>query len=493
MSVAYVIELPLTFPEGIHCGAGSFYNSLLLARDGAGHPVLNGSSLAGTLRALYRQHLLSHHSPDQAADYVERLFGRALSQDVQQASSHDLASCVRVSNYRLDLGHAHVDRRTFHLRDRHRGTVASRGLFQIEAAPPGTRCRLVVWIHERTSVLAAVTESQILEFIGLVHHQFEAGILLGGNSNRGLGRAVIAPGHQARWQRFDLAELASHAEYLEAHLAWRRGESLPGLKDRPVGTPRSAPDALEFCITCEVSRGQDILVADGQAEDVQMEPQRVLCQDGNYFWRIPGSSVRGLFKQWMTRLAARAGYSVGDNAARYERDAYTGVNVGWAIANTDERKEGSEPNCPIGSLFGTLGMPGRIKFTDAYIRCSHAEHSRCTESQMRTHVAVDRVTGGAAEGMLFSNRVLTSEASPFLLSISIQRPRDHEVQWLAQTLVALHIGLLRLGSSKSSGRITVKNWSSRADGPLVSRFKTILQQAGIGPGAGENMTGEIVA
>lgn len=479
MSLVYVIELPILFPAGIHCGAGSLYNSLLLARDGAGQPVLNGSSLAGVLRSLYMKYLASRLSPNDATEQVERLFGRALNHRKRDSKSVDIASCVRVSNYRLDLGHADVTERTFHLRDRHRGTVAEGGLFSMEATPPGTRCRMVVWIHQQTSDLAAVTEDQILELMHLVHERFKTGLHIGGSSNRGMGMGVIADGEHARSKRFDLTNLESHAEYLEAHLAWRRGEHVPGLSNFVSAATLKTDDSVEFQLSFAIPTGQDILVADGQASDVQLEPQRVLAHDGNYYWRIPGSNFRGLFKQWMLRLATRSGFPVGDRRATYNRDEYTGENVGWAFAPAEQRIKGQASGCPIGSLFGTLGMPGRIKLSDAYIACSHAENEQCNESQLRMHVAVDRVTGGAAEGMLFSNRVLTSEANPFSLSITIRKPQPHEIRWLAQSIVALHIGLLRVGSSKSSGRLAVTGWHGTPNHKLTAEFDSILQKAGI--------------
>lgn len=81
------------------------------------------------------------------------------------------------------------------------------------------------------------------------------------------------------------------------------------------------------------------------------------------------------------------------------------------------------------------------------------------------HVAVDRVTGGAAEGMLFSNTVLIAGAdgkSPvFEVTMRIEKPKSDnahqrwrdDMRWLAATLQALHLGILRVGSSKSSGRL----------------------------------------
>ncbi len=67
------------------------------------------------------------------------------------------------------------------------------------------------------------------------------------------------------------------------------------------------------------------------------------------------------------------------------------------------------------------------------------------------HVAVDRVTGGAAKGLLFKNRVLTNSRGyqpTFQFRLQINQPLESELRWLVQALLALHLGILRIGSSR---------------------------------------------
>ena len=73
------------------------------------------------------------------------------------------------------------------------------------------------------------------------------------------------------------------------------------------------------------------------------------------------------------------------------------------------------------------------------------------------HVAVDRITGGAAESMLFDNAVLTSEDIDFFdVLVWVRNPELREIIWLKRSLQAMHDGLIRIGSSKSSGRLTIR-------------------------------------
>ena len=116
--------------------------------------------------------------------------------------------------------------------------------------------------------------------------------------------------------------------------------------------------------------------------------------------------------------------------------------------------------CPVANLFGSLFQAGRIHISDAYAPCSLAADGwGLAEEQVRKHVAVDRITGGAAESMLFDNTVLTAypngESPRFEVTMRIQEPTEEEARWLAGALRALDLGILRVGSSKSSGRMAI--------------------------------------
>ncbi len=103
--------------------------------------------------------------------------------------------------------------------------------------------------------------------------------------------------------------------------------------------------------------------------------------------------------------------------------------------------------------FGDLDHPGRLKLSDGLAFCSTGKEG---EAQMRVHVAVDRVTGGAGKGLLFKNKVLTNTTSTkptFQFVLQISNPNEDELRWLVKSLLALHLGILRIGSSKSSGRL----------------------------------------
>jgi hypothetical protein len=88
---------------------------------------------------------------------------------------------------------------------------------------------------------------------------------------------------------------------------------------------------------------------------------------------------------------------------------------------------------------------------------------------LRAHVAVDRITGGASEGFFFTNSVLSGEVK-FPVTITVQDPGEDEVRWLRSTLRALHVGILRVGSSKAGGRLRLAG-EVKAAGPFAELLK----------------------
>ncbi len=450
--------VPLVFPAGIAPGEGSNYNLLRIARDGAGRPILRGTALAGCLRHAWSKYV--QHQGSEAQARVNRFFGVALGRDVEDDA---LESRLQVSDCVLDAGSKDTPVRTHHLRNRHTGVVADGGLFSLEVCPPQTRTALTLWLRDD-----ADSSDEALEFLQVLAGLLQDGLTLGGNSARGIG--LVRVDGPMQYRVFDLGRVDQCAAWLDEHRAWRETPTR-----MPSGMPFQAAEikdaALVVDFKLEIPRGQDLLVGDGQGMNYEIEPQRVTAADGHVYWRLPGASLRGLFRAWVNRLAARQTQPVADHAGRQQRvwrgellpptEELNGANLGWCFLPKDERRHGvASTGCPVAALFGSLFQAGRIFISDAYARCSRDDDAGLpTEEQRRTHVAVDRITGGAAESMLFENTVLTAYAngtSPqFKVTMRVENATEQEARWLATTLRALDLGLLRVGSSKSSGRLAL--------------------------------------
>lgn len=447
--------MSLQFPAGIAPGEGAEFNTLTIARDGNGDPVLRGTALAGALRNAWTQHLVQSDGNADAAEAAAReIFGFASDDE----SGGNAESRVRVGDAVIQTGSQPTVTRTYHLRNRHTGAVVDGGLFSLEACPRGSSTIVAIWLHDDDESPGRSTEF-LQTLVGLL----QSGITLGGKSARGIGIVQLDPAETV-YRIYDLTNAEDHAQYLDDFRQWKSPQ-----KNRPGGDVLLADSAasanhLSVNLTLQIPRGQDLLVGDGQGLEHEMEPQRVVGADGKEYWRLPGASLRGLFRGWIARLAARDGRPVADSLARHQAELrgnngetrLTGENLGWCFLPRSDRQHGTATtDCPVSDLFGSLIKPGRIHISDAYaVRSPHGG-----EEQARMHVAVDRITGGAAESMLFENTVLTAHSgatSPqFDVTIRITEPQSCEADWLAKTLLALHVGVVRVGSSKSSGRLEI--------------------------------------
>lgn len=466
-SVVHRLSLHLGFPEGVRPGAGKTAgNQLVLARDGAGRAVLRGSALAGALRhGLARRRGVSSTSDD-----VNDLFG--LPCDRKQNLEAGKPSRMRVSDVVLAGPEATTTLRHHNSIDRHFGSVRDGGLFSMEALPPGTSGHAVLELHADEDVTGKALAS--LRDLAAV---LDAGLVLGGSSARGIGRVALV--QRPLYRRFDLRDVEEHAVFLDERLETRRGR-FP-VSGEPLAEAESSSGSLRVELLLGIPRGQDFLIGGGDVLDFEMEPQRSVDASGKEHWRLPGSSLRGVFRAWMTRLAARERWPVGDQAQPAgERKSATGAEVMWCFKDKKQREEiqdrlATRPNvatlrtlveCPIAQLFGSGFARGRIHFSDALALAEDGHVAR------RKHVAIDRITGGANDGFLFENKVLVHSRLSFAVVIHVHDPTESEAKWLAATIRALDRGLVRVGSSKAGGRLALLE-RPRAMGPCHEHFETI--------------------
>lgn len=449
----HLLQLNVEFPSGIAPGEDAAFNHLRVARNGRGDTVLRGSSLAGAIRNAWRKKLVrSGLTTAQVDDRVTWFFGRA-SGDEDDFGIGD-PSPLQVSDCVLNAGKVSTSIRTHHLRNRHRGTVVDGGLFSLETCPPGTHTNISFWLTDNS-----LSQEEATDFLKTLIGLFREGLTLGGKSARGVGSVKLAG--PAAYRVYDLTQADGYAEWLDDHSKWRQNPSIVLGKQSLESDDHASADSLFVEFSLSIPRGQDILIGDGKGLDHEIEPQRVTAVDEKTYWRLPGSSLRGVFRSWMTHLAAREGKAVADSVNRPQRDeTLSGDNLGWYFLPPEQRRHGiAKTDCPIAALFGSLFQASRIHISDAYAELQTTEKKTAKHEQIRMHVAVDRITGGAAEGMLFENTVLVGDgtSSPvFPVAIRIEDPTEDEARWLAATLRALDLGILRVGSSKSSGRLGLR-------------------------------------
>jgi len=461
----HALTFEVVFPNGLCAGRGSGFNRIEMTRDGYGRSVIHGSSIAGVIRSGLGQ-----------AD--EMFFGKPAKEHKGEQRGYDsplqVPDCVL--SYSKDKSSS-VER-THHLRNRHTKAVKKGGLFSLESCPPGTKMMMTLWLDD--SEIAKLLEGSLEKanvaskaFLSNVHELFRNGITMGGSAARGIGLAITSESYQYRY--YDTSHLDDHAAFLDDHRKWRGASNVFPSGKEQLPKSKRVEDRLRLRLRLEIPRGQDLLVGDGRGTNFTLEPQIVRNAQGKRLGRLPGSSLRGAWKAWMTRLAAmeqdQGNYQIADSWDRGP-DA-TGEDLGFALSDQGNRKplEDDEDyfdrniSCPIISLFGSCFKKRRIDIFDSLSECGVGnEVVSPYRSQSRMHVAVDRITGGAAESMLFDNAVLTSEdVDHFDVLIWIQSPELREVEWFKKTLLAMHDGLVRIGSSKSSGRLSIRELEILSD------------------------------
>ncbi len=498
----YAISIALKFPAGVASTDSEEGNILFLTQNGAGEYIIPGTSLAGILRHRWRRYCGKAENDTE----IVQIFGRAA--DVvednaveEEAGDKVYSSPLYVPDAILNIGEGEVKRHTYHRRNRHTGAVLGRGVFTIETLPPQTTTAFTLWLEARDQEISN-------KFIDWLSAVFREGVIFGGNSNRGVGLAEL---EGMNCTEYDLSDSTRHGEYLAARREVAAGEE-PKVcsgenntqKNSAAGEGTASTETVSktfsATITLKIPRGQDVLFAE-KGHDIKMVPMRVTAADGKDYWRLPGSSLHGLFRDWSTRLAARSGIKVADSAENYKayyrknekENEYTSHRISELFIPEEKKQDAGKradyiSGFLVDDLFGSSLKAGRIHITDGFSQVSNKERSveylaasnieNCeAEVQKRDHVAINSISGGVFNTGPFPNAVLVNNGnnSPeWQVKILIQNPKDIDVCWLAHSLIALHIGLLRVGSSKSAGRLEIAGYAVES-GEHRGLFKNALK------------------
>lgn len=139
---------------------------------------------------------------------------------------------------------------------------------------------------------------------------------------------------------------------------------------------------------------------------------------------VPASTWKGLFR-------ARAGYII---RSCWGEDAACTIQRGCGL-------------CPLCSLFGSTARRGRIGFRDSTVT-----RPRTRE---RSHVAIDRISGGGRDKLLFTDDIVT--AGQVRLTISRLGPvQEWERNLLLHVVLDLHDGLIGVGGGAQRGQGTLR-------------------------------------
>lgn len=450
------ITLELQSPLALGSGdSGGLFDSPC-ALDANGLPCLPGTSLAGALRAWWAQHLHASHHADTWFGFVP------LTNETQ--------AVARRSRLIISMGHIHnasdkpVDAPTpratlqadpilgpllgtqlpvrEHVRLNARGAAADTAKFDRNHVPAGHRFTFQLQLRLRPQQAAEweAARTRLLQALKQSH------ICLGGATRNGLGRVAAV---NAQEVLLVLPRDVAQVPKLQ-HLASRLPGSAANLLERlPRAAPAPAPVHLSLELLAldlwRVGSSGVMVVTDtnGRQPDsqplsehgVQWTGRSVGSQTGRLEPRIvvPGSGIKGA-------LAHRTTFHANRRSGR------------WAGPT-----EAQPPLPAITTLFGQAldndsGHAGCVQVADSVLLPTQPHRA-----QTQPHVRLDRFTGGAWNGALFSENLVHKGGIRLDLRLDTARlhtmgqAQPHELHALADALRDFGEGRLSLGAGSARG------------------------------------------
>lgn len=422
-------------PVIVGSGASSLVRDALAAQDANGLPFIPGTTLAGVLRHAFS--ILNPNHPQ-----LNTLFGNG--------GEHASGSQLITSGAYLMLNETHcaegildendISEQTLlkfsqlpkrqHVRINAAGVAVNKGLFDNEVVYKGTRFMFELELRD----------SELSTWNNLVETLQSPLFRLGGGTRKGYGRFKVL---KAFTRAFDLAKDANDFEaYLNHNPSLNAQAQLYEVFPKPIIQAM----VKEYSLTLRPDsffifgqgHGDNTLDTDHKP----LEEEIVIYGASGIVFKkqtvIPGSSIKGA-------LAHRVAY-------HYNK--LTGVCLNNLHPSQYVNHIG-ENNTAVRELFGTPAgidaepQAGNIVIDDLFLSDQEVDNSK-----ILNHVAIDRFTGGAIEGALFSENVsrLQTDAIHFkIYVVNTSKYSEHVIQAFEDSLSDLCMGLLPLGGMTTKG------------------------------------------
>ena len=422
-------------PVIVGSGASSLVRDALAAQDANGLPFIPGTTLAGVLRHAFS--ILNPNHPQ-----LNTLFGNG--------GEHASGSKLITSAAYLMLSETHcaegildekdVSEQTLlkfiqlpkrqHVRINSAGVAVKSGLFDNEVVYKGTR-----FIFE-----LELRDSDVSAWNNLVETLLSPLFRLGGGTRKGYGRFKVLKAYS---RTFDLAKEAND---FEAYLNHNPSLNAQPQFNEVFPKPSIQARVKEYSLTLSPDsffifgqgHGDNILDTDHkplEEEIVFYGPNGIVFKKQTV---IPGSSIKGA-------LAHRVAY-------HYNLLTKVFLNNLHPSQYSDHI---GENNLAVRELFGTpAGNTAEAKAGNVIIDDLYLSEQEVDNSKIINHVAIDRFTGAAIEGALFSENVssLQTDAIHFkIYVVNSSKYSDHVIQAFEDSLSDLCMGLLPLGGMTTKG------------------------------------------
>lgn len=421
-----VFRMTIECLSPLHCGSGenSWLQDQPVVRDAFGYWTIPGTSLTGALRSLAERI---------APNLAGRLFGgekaslfwssdaRLLDYDGYPALEKQLAG----KEVSLPMGPFLRD----HVRlDAESETAQKGGKFDEEIVPAGTRFAMEFAFDpwERNDI-----EQELALFDQLCTLAVAGVMPLGAHGTNGMGgyRAI-----KSECRDFDLHTFAGMQEWLRLS----SGTDFSRDGGSPVELPKVPAfhhkDGISGTLTIPFEAAGPLIVGGGSAlkgdDDIVFATSPAFdygkrCVAERF--AIPGSSIKGAFRHAMYRICLARG--LGRESAEQTMHRL----FGYAEGETAQR--------------------GKLSFSEALLGN--------VQPLSVPHVAIDRFSGGALDGALFSEGPVWKQGVRVSISISFEGLFPVEAALLFHALFDMAEGELPLGggSGRGCGRLRLEGWA----------------------------------
>jgi CRISPR/Cas system CSM-associated protein Csm3 (group 7 of RAMP superfamily) len=415
-------------PLFIGSGEASLLKDALVQKDVNGFPMITGTSLAGVLR----------HAFGEKAD---SLFGTSNSDKSGAASKLKISSGLMIlennlvsegilenSNTEILNKFNHLPVRQ-HVRINGKGVAENNGLFDNEIVYKGTQ-----FLFEMEVRGTAADNENWATLLRLVQSPT---FRIGSGTRNGYGSLKVIEIYQ---EVFDLTNSQQFENYLNFNPSFNSELSFNkvtefGEYEEGKFTKYSlklTPDS--FFIFSEGFGDDDADNKPVKEEVIKYENEKIQFENQTV---IPATSIKGA-------IAHRVAF-------HYNKSIKAFADIENAL---NSAKEGNE-NHAVATLFGKVGKndedksAGNVFINDFYFSDSQVENKK-----IFNHVAIDRFTGGAMNGALFSEKVSNLVEGDFSYDIYVKtdKKRDENIlKAFEETLMDICKGLLPLGGMTTKG------------------------------------------
>jgi CRISPR/Cas system CSM-associated protein Csm3 (group 7 of RAMP superfamily) len=453
----WVVEGTLLLETPAHFGNGdadALTDMPLLFDEVTNAPLLPGTSIAGALRNYLRER--------------ENDFGKDFpTKDDQKNIEHerDLLATRLFGGYRGDddgeqsplIVHDAIGKSTgIELRDGVKIDGSTRSAedkkkYDIQLLAAGTtfdlRFELLIGGDASEEKLKQALATALL---GLTNRE----ITLGARKRRGFGQCTVKEWHE---RVYDLMDPAGLKAWLASETAWADQYPLPPQPDIDLAMLALKTDQRDMAhLTATFSIDGTLLIRSGFGEsDAGPDTVHLHARHKDLDTPvpvIPGTSWAGILRHRALKIA---------RTVSVDRQATDQQGIPLTKKVEDEELPVLKAEVFVDGMFGPSEVKRGNKATKASriaIRESVIEHS---SSLVQTRVKIDRFTGGAYEGALFSEQpVVGSPQTSLVLDLTLQKPARAELGLLLFLLRDLWTGDLPVGGESGIGRGRLRGMSA---------------------------------